>query len=201
MNADEIAAWSFENTYGSIWAPGDTRIMYTLPELKRLAQAALDSTPPGGTMVEIGVFAGRTLSVLLQVARERGAVVWATDPWRWQTENIRPEFHKMYAHFKNDVDLHFCRMTSEDMRTLFPDNLDIDFIHIDGDHDRIHSDCELWLSSLRSGGLVVLHDMVPSARCPHYSSYVKAEEYLKGWETVWWVAETEECGQMCRRRP
>jgi predicted O-methyltransferase YrrM len=197
MNIDETADWIDTNIWGSDSEFGDRR-SYTRIELKRLLEAALASVPEHGTIVEIGVYGGRSLSALLSVAREKAAVVWAADPFTWNGELAERKLKETLSHF-TDVDLRFHRTTSEGMRALFPNDGVVDLLHIDGDHQDADKDCELWLPVLRSGGLVVFHDVDADPRAT-FDVYTPMQKYTGAWETVWWA--TDEGGhQMCRRKP
>lgn len=200
MNAEEIAEWADKNAWGADVLGGERRSYY-LPELKRLAEVALQ-VPEGGCMVEIGVYGGRSLSCLLLAARQRNADVWAADPFVWNAELSEPRLMNLLEKsFWNIVDYpyHFCRMTSEEMRRIFP-VIWIDLLHIDGDHLDVDHDCELWLPLLKSGGLVVFHDVVPDQRSPIYKLYLDVQKHTSTWETLWWATD-EEGHQMCRRKP
>ena len=198
MTAAEIADWAMQNTKGGL-NDDDPRVSYQRVEVERLAQAALDSVPQGGTMVEIGVFCGRSTSALLWVAREREATLWAADPFVWESEFALWNYSKVRHEFK-DVSFLFYRMTSERMRAIFPPDDPIDMLHIDGDHFDAATDCRLWLPNLKSGGLVVIHDVVDDVRSNIYQVYLDVQKYTSAWETLWW-ARDEEGHQMCRRKP
>ena len=113
--------------------------------------------PPEGLMVEIGVYGGRSASVLLQVARATGALVVLMDPWVWMEGTGAPEFKKTIANF-GDVQYMVWKHSSVKAAPYLGDPIDL--LHIDGDHqlDGVVKDCELWLPKVKPGGSVCFHD-------------------------------------------
>lgn len=195
--SEEFADWSHKNTIGSENV-GDERLTYSLEELRSLAEAALCAVPLGGVMAEIGVFCGRSLSILLQVARTLHATVYACDPFRWNGLLAEPSAHVIMTQFK-DVDLRFTRGTSWEMKQSFPIDETIDLLHVDGDHTDVETDCRLWLPVLRPGGVAIFHDVDDDPRAT-YDVYTPVQKYTGDWQTLWW--DKHEAGhQMCRRKP
>lgn len=113
--------------------------------------------PPGGVMVEIGVYGGRSASVLLQVARALPAVVHLVDPQVWMESEGGPEFEKTIAQFR-DVAHFIWKRSSVDAAPHIDGPIDL--LHIDGDHqyDGVVQDCKLWLPKVQAGGSVCFHD-------------------------------------------
>lgn len=153
--SDTCWGWT-EGTVGS-WRT------YDRDELKVLCESALASVPTGGNLVEIGTFGGLSTSVLLSVARERKAKLWACDPFRWVGHLAKPQLYQILRQFA-DVMIDFREMTSEEYHKYLVETdtlpLMVDFIHIDGDHggDAVDLDCRLWLPLLRQGGIACFHD-------------------------------------------
>lgn len=201
MNIDEIVDWVDKNTWGSDREGGE-RCSYQVPEIRRLVTAAMECVPEGGAMLEVGVYGGRTLAALLCVAREKNATVWACDPFVWNGDIAEPHCMETIAKF-SDVELNFLRDKSAALRDKVQEygGMEFDLIHIDGDHYDAGTDCKLWLPLLKSGGIVVFHDVVNDPRSPVYEGvYCGIQPYLEGWEMLWW-AQDEEGHQMGRRKP
>lgn len=113
--------------------------------------------PSGGLMVEIGVYGGRSASVLLQVARALPAAVHLIDPQVWMESEGVPEFEKTITQF-GDVQYMVWKRSSVKAAPYIGDPIDL--LHVDGDHqlDGVVKDCELWLPKVRPGGSVCFHD-------------------------------------------
>lgn len=163
---------------------------YSKNERLHLAQAALDAVPQGGIIVEVGSYGGLSLSVLLQVARERKARVFACDPFVWNPEIAEPHLRQVLCLFP-DVDWRFYPLTSEKTRREMWANLEIYFLHIDGDHRAVAEDCRLWLPLVKRQGVVAFHDASPDPRNEQgYQVFCDMEEAtgsaIRGsWETIW----------------
>ncbi len=142
--------------------------VYTRREATLLAEYAC-RIPRGGVAVEIGVYVGHTASILLNLEpmEQLNLTVVLIDCWSWMTEDAKASFNLMmstsfpYAAYEPywmlSTDAH-----REYMEGFDPEECQIDYIHIDGDHDwrdtGVNNDCELWLPLLRSGGVVGFHD-------------------------------------------
>ncbi len=199
MTAKEIAEWS-----EGIWSLNHSGVgpTYTYNERLRLTEAALENVPHGGLMVEVGVYAGSSLSCLLQVARLKHAVVYAVDPFVYNGAEAEAHLRTVLCQFP-DVDWRLYPTMSETARNCLRDshNLDqgIDLLHIDGDHFDAARDCELWFPSLKPGGIAVFHDCIPDQRSNIYQVYLDVRANTGGWEILSW-AKDENC-QILLRKP
>lgn len=186
--------WGWQSPEGHGWRT------YERDELALLAQSALAAVPQHGTMVEIGTLAGLSTSVLLHIARERKARLWACDPFLWMREQARLPFYILLRQFA-DVDVIFREQTSEEFYQDMAMSLGrtIDFLHIDGSHDErdVQLDCKLWLPLLKSGGLVAFHDY--NKGCSVMDGLRRAvDDATGGWEQV---GLTGTNGLLVRRKP
>lgn len=128
------------------------------------------------TVVEIGVFGGRSLLAQALALRENGmGMIYGIDPWRnddalegeseanrdWWSKLDLHEVHRktMMAIWPHNLDNHVCiiRAASQHVAHLFPF---IDILTIDGNHSEIASmrDVKLYVPSVRSGGLIWFDD-------------------------------------------
>ena len=134
-----------------------------------------------GNFVEIGCWAGKSSSILLQVAAAADVYVNLIDPFVWLEGDSWPAFQK-YIIEKFPADLYSLhKMESREAFRYMPHTIDL--LHIDGDHTRrgITADCVLYLPLLRSGGVVCVHDYTN----PAYPDIVTAlDEYTSGWEDL-----------------
>ncbi len=199
MTAREIAKWS-----EGIWSLNHSGVgpTYTFNERLRLTEAAMDNVPDGGLMVEVGIYAGSSLSCLLQVARIKKATLYAVDPFLYNGEEAESHLRGVLCQFP-DVNWRFYPTISEIARNcLLAAGLlasGIDLIHIDGDHFDAGTDCILWLPFLKPGGIAVFHDCIPDQRSNIYQVYLDVTKYTAGWEVLFW-AKDENC-QILLRKP
>ncbi len=199
MNVDEIAQWS-----EGVWSLNHSGVgpTYTLQERFRLTEAAMNNVPDGGIIVEVGVYAGSSLSCLLQVARLKKAKVYAVDPFVYNGAEAEAHLREVICQFPDvnwrlyptmsDTACHYL----ENSRAL---EAGIDLIHIDGDHFDVAKDCELWLGHLKPGGIAAFHDCIPDQRSNIYQVYLDVIKHTAGWEVLSW-AKDENC-QIILRKP
>ena len=199
MNVDEIANWS-----ESVWSLNHSGVgpTYTFNERQRLTAAAMDNVPEHGLIVEVGVYAGSSLSCLLQVARQKKATVYAVDPFVYNGAEAESHLRELLCQFP-DVNWRLYPTNSdtacqylEGARALDPG---IDLIHIDGDHFDVAKDCTLWLGHLKRGGIAAFHDCIPDQRSNIYQVYLDVIKHTEGWKVLSW-AKDENC-QIILRKP
>jgi predicted O-methyltransferase YrrM len=199
MNVDEIAQWS-----DGVWSLNHSGVgpTYTYNERYRLTQAAMHNVPNGGIIVEVGVYAGSSLSCLLQVARKKDATVYAVDPFVYNGAEAEKHLREVLCQFP-DVNWRLYPTTSDvacqGLEHAQGLAAGIDLIHIDGDHFDVAKDCRLWFPHLKSGGIAVFHDCIPDQRSNIYQVYLDVVEATKGWEILFW-AKDENC-QILLRKP
>jgi hypothetical protein len=185
---------------------------YTRDELEHLTQAAMAVARPEGALVEVGVFSGKSLSVLLGVARDVGCWVVACDLMGWDPHLSEPFLRRVLADF-SDVKWRFYPTSSRDCAryttdvnahrgdTILKPGM-IDFLHVDGEHseEAVVEDCGLFLPFMRSGGMAAFHDANPDPRAEAGESVIRGiERSCPGWETTWWSHQNN-C-LMIRRKP
>lgn len=125
----------------------------------------LQEVPEEGIVVEIGVEFGRSTSVIAEVQKERNYIFYAVDPFNVQDNGEEAKNHVLNQIKKHNWDFNLWLKSSE--RGSIELNKDVDFLHIDGNHDykAVLLDCTLWLPKLKSGGYVCFddygHDSLP----------------------------------------
>ena len=217
MNAKEIADWT-ERISGWIdGAEGGWRT-YTYSERLHLAEAALDTVPEGGKLLEIGTYTGLSTSVLLQVARSKKAKIALCDMFMWtrgyEEGGVEAKLREVLAQFPDVWWRMYCTSSeiAKYVLTTTPSthgvtcppfiNHDLDFLHIDGDHMDVKSDCKLWFPHLKPKCTVAFHDANPNPAAPIGCMVVKdALEWTpeaEGWRESYW-SKDENC-LMVRRR-
>jgi predicted O-methyltransferase YrrM len=100
----------------------------------------------------------------------------------WYGDKAWPYLKQVLKRFDDVITFH--RMTSQDAFDIM-DVPTIDFIHIDGNHDDVLTDCKLWLPYLKRGGIVAFHDAIDN---PDHADggycYQTSMEGSAGYETV-----------------
>jgi predicted O-methyltransferase YrrM len=162
----------------------------------------MENVPVGGIIVEVGVYAGSSLSCLLQVARQKTAKVYACDPFLYNGDEAERHLREVLCQFP-DVNWRLYPTMSdtacnylESVRAL---DAGIDLIHIDGDHFDVAKDCFLWLRHLKRGGIAAFHDCIPDERSNIYQVYLDVIKATAGWDVLSW-ARDENC-QIILRKP
>jgi predicted O-methyltransferase YrrM len=118
----------------------------------------------GFSALEIGSYLGASTGFLGLAALQRRGFVHAIDPWTndamgaegerdtWSEfrRNTTPFEHFITPHQGYSADVHAREQT-----------IPCDLIFIDGDHsyDAVVTDLQLWLPSLRPGGVLAMHDI------------------------------------------
>lgn len=142
-----------------------------------LANLVLSNRPD--TVVELGIFGGRSLIPMAMAAKEIGhGIVWGIDPWtrsaaidgehnpadlEWWSkinlESIYCEFADAVLKWKVTNECRWLRMTSKEASVLFEKG-SIDILHQDSNHSEKIScnEIELWYDRVRDGGFWVLDD-------------------------------------------
>jgi len=118
---------------------------------------AAASLPRLSQIVEIGCEYGRSSSLLLQLARERGYQgPHFVDPFLTYSGYSATAFIQVMIKIKHHFHLHV--MTTREAYPSLP--LLINLLHIDGDHTSqgLQIDCDLLLPRIISGGYAVFHD-------------------------------------------
>ena len=123
----------------------------------------LAHVPDGGKIVEIGVFAGKSLCSIGPLAKARGIRMYAVDSWMpyesCDMERAYAEFTAGLRRFHIEECVTVCRGDSAVMANSFTDGF-FDLIFIDADHhyDAVKLDIQLWLKKLTPGGWIGGHN-------------------------------------------
>lgn len=114
----------------------------------------LTCVPSPSTVIEIGLQFGRSSSIALQVAKERGLKYYGIDPFSDPPE-AEAEWDAMRQSIGHPVWTFKCK--SEDV-PFWPEDMSIALI--DGDHtsEGVRIDCDLILPRIMPGGYVCFHD-------------------------------------------
>jgi predicted O-methyltransferase YrrM len=114
--------------------------------------------PPGGVIVEIGSYRGRSAAAWYQGIQGRGTL-YCIDPW----DAAYPEgLPSDYEIFKTQMKMMgyaptVLRMSSMEAALLFDDG-SLDIVFIDGNHAEVGLDIDRWLPKLKPMGLLCGHD-------------------------------------------
>lgn len=137
-------------------------------------------------VVEIGVDQGRSASILLHCANQRGNRVLLIDSWEsllfenyWKVSNL---FSRYPAVKVGIIHAKSSECVDEEVFNS------IDMLHIDADHyvGGIDVDCKLWLPKLKSGGVVLFHDYASTfpAVTEAIDTYTEGYEDLGSWDSL-----------------
>lgn len=167
------------------------------------AYRALARPVRGGTIVEVGVWRGRSLSWIARLARRNGTRVIGVDHWRGSSdgfdaayraelaqEDLADECRRDLAALGLDVELRHAESTAA-AGAFAPGSVDLVFL--DGSHDAaaVAADLAAWAPALARGGRLAGHDY--AARHPGVIAAVDAWAAATGQRvrvdpsSVWWL--------------
>jgi methyltransferase family protein len=153
---------------------------YTTAELRALANE-LVKLPKGSTVMEIGVYGGRSASLFFQLQKDLKLHIHLIDTWGWDSVRGLATFTKLVLDNFMDVPFTLYRMASEQASYVTTEgDFYFDFLHIDGWHDMpgIDTDCRMWLPWLLPNGVVAFHD----SDCPPVAECI--DKYCGMWTLI-----------------
>tara|TARA_R110000868_G_scaffold373899_1_gene638234 strand:+ start:131 stop:685 length:555 start_codon:yes stop_codon:yes gene_type:complete len=148
---------NFEDAYAITSRMVPATCSYEYPDCQLLWQTAM-SLPVGATIVEVGVEAGRSTSLLAQVALERECSLICIDPFLTYGGRAAQDFIKNMREINAPFVLNMMTTKKALWSGYLPDK--IHMVHIDGDHyaDVLASDCEILLPLVEPQCYAVFHD-------------------------------------------
>ncbi len=147
------------------------RMQQAPQEIEQLYRMVCDWRP--SVVVEIGTAKGGSLYLWTQAAADDATIVSIDMPsvGFGGYAPCRAPFYESFA--RGEQNVHLLRADSHAAETLeqlksILDGQPIDFLFIDGDHtyDGVKADFESYSQLVRSGGHVVLHDVLPNTETP-----------------------------------
>lgn len=158
--------------------------------------------PDGGTMVEVGVWKGRSLCCLLVEAKNSGKIIHILGIDHWQGSKDEPDLlneakttniHAIcHANIKRgdyttQDGFPLCRLRTVGSPTAagLSDDQSIDFVFIDGSHDydSVAADIAAWLPKIKPGGIIGGHDAGYASVAKAYGEAFHEVEIIEG---CWW---------------
>lgn len=142
------------------------------PELQQIEQWA-SLVPPGGVIVEVGSFKGRS-SVAWAASCDPSVTVYCIDSFR---DGLYPEFLKNTEQLTN-----IQAIVGKSPQVARYENSDIDIFFLDASHSgpAISQHISYYLPKIKKGGLFCGHDYYKNNRYPDIISNVKfLEDLLK----------------------
>ena len=169
---------------------------------------AVERTPDGGTIVEIGVALGRSIAFLAQEVLASGKTIHIVgiDPWleimgqeqpdkQWigkQYPGPREAFEGLMAeHAPREREIvEIVQGYSWDVAPQFPD-LSLDFVFVDGCHeyDAVKRDISTYLPKMKMGAIMAGDDFSNNL-FPGVIRAVQESFFVHGWKVrgvTWWV--------------
>ena len=128
----------------------------------------VEEVPDGGTICELGVWTGKSLCVISDIAKRKGLKVIAVDTFRGATN----EPAQMALAIQNDVEDKFrantkrfgldpkiLKMTTDEASKLVEDgSLDLCFVDANHSYEGISADLANWIPKVKKGGIIGGHD-------------------------------------------
>lgn len=137
------------------------------PEDIKLYRSLVEKVPDGGTIIELGVWKGRSLCSIADIIKRKNLKVYAVDTFQgtYSEGDIHKEakevdlqkvFEDNMKKFGLDVKIY--PMTTNEAAKVIPPTVKFDLIFIDADHmfDAITQDLENWIPKCK--GIIAGHD-------------------------------------------
>lgn len=141
---------------------------------KNLYSMVAHSIPQNGTIVEVGVWCGKSIIYLAELLKElkKDVVIYAVDTWEGapdepeQAEFIKNLGQPLYDHFLSNIKMAEVdnmitpiRLPSIQAANKFT-RQSLDFVFVDGDHrgGMCFQDVARWWQKIRVNGLIAGHD-------------------------------------------
>lgn len=167
-------AVAFSNQYQAETPPAPEHYYRTIEgwfDFEDLYREAIERTPDGGTLVEVGCWKGKSLSFLLVEARksEKRLRVYGIDHFLGSADQAdmleRAQESDLYATCVENArrsghgDWHVHRLASVPAAAEFTDG-SLDFVFIDASHTyaSVCEDIAAWLPKVKPGGVLAGHD-------------------------------------------
>jgi len=162
-----------------------------------LYEAACDTDPGLGPMLEVGSYCGKSTVYLASAAAEVGTVVFAVDHhrgseenqpgWEWHEPDLvdphtgRLDTLPVFRRTLSDAGLerHVVAVVGESLVVGRHWSTPLGLLFIDGGHgtEPAHNDYETWVPHVADGGQLVIHDVFPDPADggrPPYEIYLRA---------------------------
>jgi hypothetical protein len=152
---------------------------FTFP---RFYKDIVQSLPNGSTVVEVGVYEGKSLAYFMveMLNAKKSFNVYAIDSFTFSdeqtNENIEVVLRRNLASVINIVNV--IKGDSGGSAEQFEDE-SIDFLFLDADHvySRVHSDIRAWLPKIKVGGIISGHDY-----CEAHEGVIEAVDEIFGFD-------------------
>jgi len=162
--------WAIIDHYPGHFWPGEAEEMFN--HLIKLDEEAV--------VVELGCFHGRSSTVIGEASLISGFRFFCVDNFSIDGESAESNFKKYVLDRYDKCTL--IRNTITNTAKWW--NRKIDYLFIDGDHQRdsITQDCQNWLGFVKDGGVVQFHDYVNEVTFPWMPEII--DSYTEGWKTM-----------------
>jgi predicted O-methyltransferase YrrM len=129
-------------------------------DFEELYREAVRRMPPVATMVEVGVYRGRSVFFLAVEAEnaKKGIEVYAVDRYQWPENSLR-DIDALRKRYGLSDRLRLFVGDSVTASRAFKDD-SVDFVFLDAGHDYadVKADIAAWWPKLKSGGIMAGHD-------------------------------------------
>lgn len=150
---------------------------FTIQEELYWLEDTVRKLPEKSLIVELGAWKGRSTGAMLAGMNRRKTLVtvdtWLGQPTMRDKEQKEAKTGDLFLEFMSNMaylgwapkwymrsmapGFYYLRMDSGDAARLF-DDLSVDMVFIDPDHDQCESDCGCWIPKLKYGGIASGHD-------------------------------------------
>jgi len=179
MTVKELVDFAYEiNGLGGSALPPS--MLYTIDELTVLANT-IDALPQNASCLEVGVYVGRSCSMMLNCQKEKNLDIWLVDSWAWNVPDAKISFDHHIATKFPYAEFHPMWMSSEAADSIIPQDQLFDYIHIDADHNEkpVRFDIKAWvIKRLKPGAVACFHDV------DFIGVSGPIDDLLGSWETV-----------------
>lgn len=157
-------------TFDEVWERCKDIPGYFSPKAARKLWQIANTCPKGSELVEIGSFCGRSSSILGHVAKANGCNLTCIDNFmfRYGLQQFLPNLHAL--------GLQVTLMMMPSARAVEVFSKHVTLLLVDGKHELVQQDLDLWLPHLIPNGWLLVHDYGPG--WPRIQKAVDSLHYL-----------------------
>lgn len=169
-----------------------------------LYRSLIEKVPNGGTIIELGVWKGRSLCSIADLITKKGLTVYAVDTFKGskneEEEHIEAETANIESIFKENmkkfgISAKIYTMTSNEAAKRITEKFDLVFIDADHSYEGVLNDLENWIPKCR--GIISGHDWELESVKKAVNKYFPTVNYIHSTNdidrgTMWWTNINEQ---------
>jgi cephalosporin hydroxylase len=157
-------------------------------QIAALYEMMVQLAPDGSSLLETGVYHGRSLVHLAIASRDarKGLIVYGVDHFVDMSIGLEAEVRKHLGHFGASDHVILLKMDSLDAAPTFRDE-SLWFVFLDGSHDRedVAAEVKAWMPKIATGGFLAGHDYYWHLVCESVNARIDTVLWEPEWQDIW----------------